>query len=210
MTFCRAPGVFPSVIAIQRGGWGDSTNADARDALSHLGVRCTEYRVAPTGAIGRRQGAARLRWDGAVARFLARERHRPYWRWTTIEGPGLGHTDTPMATIPPGIRFIHDKSVWEMSPELGDSIAFGRIAESERAIDAFYSALSARVALPTTPSLKWMLASARVLIRRNDTAAAERSIRRVLDAYPGISKRTEWRQTLSRCSGPIPRQRDGR
>ena len=108
----------------------------------------------------------------------------PHWRWTTIEGVGLGHTDTPMATIPPGIRFIHDKSVWEMSPELGDSIAFGRIADPERAVDAFYSALSARVAAPTTPSLKWMLASTRVLIQRNDTDAAERTIRRVLDAYP--------------------------
>jgi predicted Zn-dependent protease len=108
----------------------------------------------------------------------------PSWRWTTIEGTGLGHTDTPMETIPSGIRFIHDKSVWEMSPELGDSIAFGRIADPERAIDAFYSALSARVAVPTTPSLKWMLASTRVLIQRNDTGAAERSIRRLLDAYP--------------------------
>jgi hypothetical protein len=108
----------------------------------------------------------------------------PYWRWTTIEGAGLGHTDTPMATIPPGIRFIHDKSVWEMSPELGDSIAFGRVADPERAIDAFYSALSARVAVPMTPSLKWMLASTRVFIQRNDAAAAERSIRRILDAYP--------------------------
>src|SRR6185436_8091395 len=44
--------------------------------------------------------------------------------------------------------------------------------------------LSARVGVPTAPSLKWMLASTRVLIQRNDTAAAERAIRRVLTAYP--------------------------
>jgi Flp pilus assembly protein TadD len=89
-----------------------------------------------------------------------------------------------MATIPPGIRFVHDKSVWEMPPEVADSIQFGRIGDPDVAVDAFYSALSARVGVPTTPSLKWMLASTRVLIQRNETAAAERSIRRLLAEYP--------------------------
>ena len=83
----------------------------------------------------------------------------PYWRWTTMEK--ARDSATLIRRWKPshsGIRFIHDKSVWEMLAELGDSILFGRIADTERAIDAFYSALSARVGVPTTPSLKWMLA----------------------------------------------------
>jgi hypothetical protein len=71
-----------------------------------------------------------------------------------------------------------------MPRELADSIEFGRIADPERAVDAFYAALSARVGAPTTPSLKWMLASTRVLIQRSDTAAAERAIRRLINSYP--------------------------
>ena len=182
MTFCRAPGVFPSVIAISAAG-GDSTNADAV-------TRCLNSAFAAPGVALRQLVLSAGDKEPRV--YAGMERLRdflhanapPHWRWTTIEGKGLGHTDTPMATIPPGIRFIHDKSVWEMSPELGDSIAFGRIADPERAIDAFYSALSMRVGVPTTSSLKWMLASTRVFIERNDMAAAERSIRRLFDAYP--------------------------
>jgi Flp pilus assembly protein TadD len=71
-----------------------------------------------------------------------------------------------------------------MSPALADSVQFGRVADPEAAMDAFYAELSARVGVATSPSLKWMLASARVLIQRSDTAAAERAIRRVLNVYP--------------------------
>ena len=182
MTFCRAPGVWVSVIAISSAG-GDSTSADAvtkclTTAFSAEGNALRQL-VLSAGDQEPRvlAGMDRLR------EFLHANAPRN-WRWTTIEEKGLGHTDTPMATIPPGIRFVHDKSVWEMPREIGDSIEFGRVADPEAAVDKFYSTLSARVGVPTTPSIKWMLASTRVLIQRNDTAAAERAIRRLLTAYP--------------------------
>ena len=182
MTFCRAPGVFASVIAISAAG-GDSTSADAvtRCLTAAFTAQGTALRQLVLSAGDQEprvlDGMERLR------DFL-RASAPAHWRWTTIEQKGLGHTDTPMATIPPGIRFIHDKSVWEMPPVLADSIEFGRIADPEGAVEAFYSALGARVGVPTAPSLKWMLASTRVLIQRSDTAAAERAIRRLLAAYP--------------------------
>ena len=182
MTFCRAPGVFPSVIAISAAG-GDSTSADAvtRCLASAFGSPSTALRQLVLSAGDQEPrvlaGMERLR------DFL-RTSAPSHWRWTTIEEKGLGHTDTPMATIPPGIRFIHDKSVWEMSSALADSIEFGRIADPEGAVEAFYSTLGARVGVPTAPSLKWMLASTRVLVQRSDTAAAERAIRRLIAAYP--------------------------
>jgi len=182
MTFCRAPGVFPAVIAISAAG-GDSTSADAvtRCLSTAFNAPGTALRQLVLSAGDQEprviQGMERLR------DFL-RANAPPHWRWTTIEGAGLGHTDTPMATIPPGIRFIHDKSVWEMSRGLADSVQFGRVADPERAVDAFYSNLSARVGVPMTPSLKWMLAPTRVLIQRGDSAGAERAIRQLIAAYP--------------------------
>jgi len=182
MTFCRAPGVFPAVIAISAGG-RDSTSADAvtRCLSTAFNAPGTALRQLVLSAGDQEprviQGMERLR------DFL-RANAPPHWRWTTIEGAGLGHTDTPMATIPPGIRFIHDKSVWEMPRGLADSVQFGRVADPERAVDAFYSNLSARVGVPMTPSLKWMLAPTRVLIQRGDSAGAERAIRQLIAAYP--------------------------
>ena len=182
MTFCRAPGVFPAVIAISAGG-RDSTSADAvtRCLSTAFNAPGTALRQLVLSAGDQEprviQGMERLR------DFL-RANAPPHWRWTTIEGAGLGHTDTPMATIPPGIRFIHDKSVWEMPRGLADSVQFGRVADPERAVDAFYSNLSARVGVPMTPSLKWMLAPTRVLIQRGDSADAERAIRQLIAAYP--------------------------
>ena len=182
MTFCRAPGVFPAVIAISAAG-GDSTSADAvtRCLSTAFNAPGTALRQLVLSAGDQEprviQGMERLR------DFL-RANAPPHWRWTTIEGAGLGHTDTPMATIPPGIRFIHDKSVWEMPRGLADSVQFGRVADPERAVDAFYSNLSARVGVPMTPSLKWMLAPTRVLIQRGDSADAERAIRQLIAAYP--------------------------
>jgi enterochelin esterase-like enzyme len=182
MTFCRAPGVFPAVIAISGAG-GDSTTTEV---VTHC---LTSAFAAPNAALRQLVLSAGDEEPRVVAgmnrlRDFLRVNAPANWRWTTMEEKGLGHTDTPMATIPPGIRFVHDKSVWEMSPALADSVQFGRVADPEAAMDAFYAELSARVGVATSPSLKWMLASARVLIQRSDTAAAERAIRRVLNVYP--------------------------
>jgi hypothetical protein len=104
------------------------------------------------------------------------------WRWTVVDGTGLGHTETPLATIPPGIRFVHDKSVWEMPSALADSVSDRRV-DPDRTIAAFYAALSARVGSPVSPSLKWMLTLARAHMRQRD-GEAEPAVRRVIAAYP--------------------------
>jgi enterochelin esterase-like enzyme len=181
MTFCRAPGVFPAVIAISAAG-GDSTsgNAVTQCLASAFAMNGTTLRQLVLSAGDREErthaGVERLR------DFL-RANAPPHWRWTVIDGTGLGHTDTPLATIPPGLRFVHDKTVWEMPPPLADSIANGGL-DPERAIPAFFSALSTRVGVTTAPTLKWMLAEAHLRMRQPDREAAERSVRRLIDAYP--------------------------
>ena len=181
MTFCRAPGVFPAVIAISAAG-GDSTSADAvtRCLGSAFTTNGTTLRQLVLSAGDKEPrvlaGAQRLR------EFL-RANAPAHWRWTVIDGVGLGHTETPMATIPPGIRFVHDKTVWEMPPALADSVSDGP-ADPERAVAAFYSSLSARVGATVSPSLKWMLATVRKHTRQGDADAAEEAARRLIAAYP--------------------------
>jgi enterochelin esterase-like enzyme len=181
MTFCRAPGVFPSVIAISAGG-GDSTNADAV-------TRCLATAFAANGTAVRQlvlsagDKETRLYANLQRLREFLRASAPAHWRWTIVDGPGLGHTDTPLATIPPGIRFVHDKAVWEIPPATADSITSGRV-DPERAVTNFYSALSARVGVTVSPSLKWMLAVARVRMKLSDTDAADGAVRRLVAAYP--------------------------
>ena len=181
MTFCRAPGVFPAVIAISSAG-GDSTNADAvtrclSSAFTQNGTTLRQLVISAGG------GEERIHVGVERLRDFLRATAPPHWRWTYIDLPGLGHTETPLATIPPGLRFIHDRSVWELPPPLSDSVTFGRV-DPESAIAAFYAALSKRVGATIAPSLRWMLADARVQIMRRDESNAARSIRRLIEAYP--------------------------
>lgn len=179
MTLCRAPGVFPAVIAISAAG-GDSTGVEAITS-------CFTSAFASSGAL--RQlvlsgGSREPRVLANVERLqgFLRAQAPATWRWTVVDGTGLGHTETPLATIPPGIRFVHDKSVWEMPPALADSVSDGRV-DPDRTIAAFYAALSTRVGSVVSPSLKWLLAAARVHIRQHD-GEAEAAVRRVIAAYP--------------------------
>lgn len=181
MTFCRAPGVFPSVIAISAAG-GDSTSADAvtRCLSSAFKSDGTTLRQLVLSAGDREE---RIRAGVERLRDFLRANAPPHWRWTVVDAPGLGHTDTPLATIPPGLRFVYDKTVWEMPQALADSVVNGRL-DPERAIPAFYSALSTRVGVTMAPTLKWMLVETHAMTRQPDQQAAERAVRRLIDAYP--------------------------
>ena len=180
MTFCRAPGVFPAVIAISAAG-GDSTGVDAVTS-------CLSSAFAANGTALRQlvlsAGDREPRVHANVERLgdFLRMKAPATWRWTVVDGTGLGHTDTPLATIPPGIRFIHDKAVWEMPPSLMDSVLDGRI-DPERTIASFYTAVSAHIGSTVAPSLKWMLTAARIHVRLRD-AEAEPAVTRLIAAYP--------------------------
>jgi enterochelin esterase-like enzyme len=181
MTLCRAPGVFPAVIAISAAG-GDSTSSDAV-------TRCLQQAFASERGALRQlvlsAGDREARTLAGVQRLrdLLGKSAPANWRWTVIDGAGLGHTATPLATIPPGIRFLHDASMWEMLPASGDSVVQG-LLDPNTAIAAFYSGLSARVGSPVSPSRKWLLAAAHVYAKGSVTDVAEAAVQRVLSAYP--------------------------
>jgi enterochelin esterase-like enzyme len=180
MTMCRAPGAFPAIVAISPAG-GDTSAVDA--ITKCLGDAATSNpnvvrQIVLSGGDREPRVLAGVKRLGEYLRTNA----PPSWRWTIINGAGLGHTDTPLATIPPGIRFVHDKSVWEMPPPVFDSVATGLI-DPEHGITAFYAGLSTRVGSKIEPSRKWMLAAADIHIKHRDPNAEE-AVRRLIAAYP--------------------------
>jgi pimeloyl-ACP methyl ester carboxylesterase len=180
MTLCRAPGVFPAVVAISAAG-GDSAGVDAV-------TNCLSSAFASSGTTIRQvvlsAGDREPRVLANVKRVqdFLRGNAPSTWRWTVVDGTGMGHTDTPFATIPPGLRFVHDKSVWEMPPTLADSISEARL-DPERAITAFYAALSTRIGSTVAPSYKWLLTAAGAHMRHHDEEA-EWAVKRAIAAYP--------------------------
>lgn len=144
-TLCRAPSVFPAIIAISP-ALPDSTMAEVQGCM---------------------------RRDSAPAR----------WRTLVVPGTGLGHTDTPFATIPPALRFVFDKRVWELPAVEADSMVKqlgDPIARLERHLDV----ISARVGFRVAPSLKWMEVMARTALDRVDNEASLALAQRIIALYP--------------------------
>lgn len=202
MTFCRSPGVFPAVVAISAAGDSSGAAAATTCLASTFASDTTTLRQLVLSAGDREprtlSGVQRL------GEFL-RDNAPHNWRWTLVPGVGLGHIDTPLATIPPGIHFIQDRSIWEMPPSFGDSVTRGQSAPDD-AIGSFYTALGKRVGSPVNPSLKWLLAAARVHIQRRD-GDAEFAVRRVIDAYPEDLEAYAMLSDLARARGDIPAAR---
>lgn len=180
MTFCRAPGVFPSVIAISPAG-SDSAVAGVE--------RCLRSAFASDKGVLRQLvisgGSREARTLAGVERLgnFLKQSAPPSWRTTTVDATGLAHSETPFATIPPGVRFIQDGSVWEMPAAPADSIIAGAI-DPERAVADFYARLSARTGVRIAPTRKWLLASVRAHVRRGDFTAAESAAKRTMSEFP--------------------------
>ncbi len=180
MTMCRAPGVFPAIVAISPAG-GDTSAVDGITKCLASAATSNPKAIRQIVLSG---GEREPRVLGGVKRLgdYLHANAPPTWRWTVVDGSGLGHTDTPLATIPPGIRFVHDKSVWEMPPPLFDSVATGLI-DPERGIATFYAGLSERMGSTVAPSRKWMLAAADIHMKHRDPNA-EDAVQRLIAAYP--------------------------
>ncbi len=181
MTFCRAPGVFPTVIAISPTG-GDSTEMDNE-------IACLRQAFTASAGVSRQvvlsAGEREPRTLAGVQRLrdLLQSSAPPTWRWTVIDGTELGHTGTPFATIPSGIRFVQDAALWEMPVAAADSVLHG-ITDPDHAINAFYERLSARVGSPVMPSRKWLLIGAHLSMQHASAEHADEAVQRVIDAYP--------------------------
>jgi enterochelin esterase-like enzyme len=181
-TACRNPGMFPAIVAISP-GVGDSTGFAAiadclrRDFTANRTV--LRQLVLTAGDQEGRLYAGTLR-----LRDFVRDSAPPNWRMLLADGTGLGHTDTPFAAIPRGIRFVHEAAVWEMPAAMGDSVTAGRGDEPARLVTEFYRTLSARVGYAVAPSAKWLRTIATLHLAHGEHAAGLDAARRLTDAYP--------------------------
>jgi predicted alpha/beta superfamily hydrolase len=178
---CRAPGLFPSVVAVSPGG-GDST-ADRNtteclksdwkahpDALRQIFISSGEREVRID------EGAKRLRdflKDSAPANV----------RWKYIDGPDLSHTETPFVGIPAGIKFVYDRTVREMPAAQADSVLRG-LGDVEAIVDRWYAELSKRVGYSVQTSAKWLGAVADAHVARGNFGAAALIAQAMIATYP--------------------------
>jgi imidazolonepropionase-like amidohydrolase/enterochelin esterase-like enzyme len=180
-TFCRNPGMFSAVIAISP-GIGDSTAFTAlADCLRRDFVANRSVVRQLVFTAGDRE--TRLAASAARLRGFLRDSAPPNWRWTFVDGPGLGHTETPYVAIPRGIRVVHDRTLWEMPDAQADSVVQAKV-EPDRAIAAWYRTLSARMGYEVAPSSKWLKAAAAAHLARHELAAAEEAAMRAVTSYP--------------------------
>ena len=181
MASCRAPGFFPSVVAVSPGG-GDSTSfrtmtdclksdwRAAQGTLRQVFVSSGEREA------GIDAGAKRLRAflrDSAPANV----------RWQYLDGPGLAHTETPYFGIPAGIKFIWDRGVWEMPAAKADSI-INALGDADALLARWYDDLGARMGAAVPVSAKWLELASAAAERQGNRDAAERSARRLVSEYP--------------------------
>lgn len=181
MASCRAPGFFASVVAVSPGG-GDSTSYRAMTDCLKTDWRASKGLLrqvfVSSGEREQRidEGAKRLR------NFL-RDSSAKTVRWHYLDGPGLAHTETPYVGIPAGIKFIWDRTVWEMAATRADSLLNAK-GDADVLLSEWYGDLSARVGVTIPPSPKWLELASASQQRQGDDAAAERTARRLTVDYP--------------------------
>ena len=126
---------------------------------------------------------ARIDEGAKLLRDFLRDSAPPWVRWKYDAGPGLAHTETPYFGIPAGIKFIHDRTVWEMPYALADSVMQGK-DDPAALVARWYSGLSARAGFTVPVSAKWLDAMVLGHGVRREREAAERAARRMIAEYP--------------------------
>ncbi len=181
LTLCRAPTMFPAIIAI--------SPSIADSSTFKLVQGCTRTQFA--AAVPRvRQlvlsaGDKEVRLREGTSRLFAfvHDSAPPEWRVRLLDGTGLGHTDTPFTTIPAGLRFTQETALWEMPTASADSM-LNRLGDPSIILTAWLDALSARVGYRVPPSSKWMEVIVRTRLARDGATAAIAAAQAMIDAYP--------------------------
>lgn len=90
----------------------------------------------------------------ALATFL-RDSAPAAVRWHRLDLPDVSHAQTPYLTLPEGLWFVHDRSVWDLAPATYDSVFSGKL-DFLAAYRAFQTALERRTGLASAPERKWL------------------------------------------------------
>jgi predicted alpha/beta superfamily hydrolase len=175
---CRAPGVFPAIIAISP-SLPDSLNAEiTRCVAVDSASRGQRHLVLSAGTLEPRA----LTNTERLLRTL-RERLPAHWRLHQVDAPGFEHTGTPLVTIPLGLRFVFDGSAWDLPQPWRDSLSL-RQGDPERVLAAGLAELSARLGFIVPASARLQSAVVQTWLSRRDGERALATARELLARYP--------------------------
>jgi predicted alpha/beta superfamily hydrolase len=180
LALCRAPTQISATIAISP-SLSDSLETVVRGCIrAHAASPRPRVRQLVLSA-----GSREARSLGTVQRLGAfiRDSMPRTWRVGDIDGEGQGHTDTPFMTIPQGLRFVFDGSVWEIDRAAADSL-LARQGEPGVVLQRALAGVSARLGFTVEPSPKWMEAVTRTYLARGASDSALVSAQRFVAAYP--------------------------
>ncbi len=180
LTLCRVPTIFPAIIAISP-SVSDSATFDTVQ-------RCARTQFASTPRVRQlvlSAGDKEVRFREGTRRLFAfvHDSAPSNWRVRLADGTGLGHTDTPFATIPVGLRFTQEPALWEMPTASADSM-LNRLGDPSTILTAWLDVLSARVGYRVPPSCKWMEVIVRTRLARDGATAAIAAAQTMIDVYP--------------------------
>ncbi len=181
LTLCRAPTAFAAIVAI--------SPSIADSSVYSQVTRCARAQFAQAPALVRQlvlsAGDKETRLRPATMQLAAflRDSSPRNWRVHVVDGAGFGHTETPFVTIPAGMRFVHDRAVWEIPAASADSM-LNRTGDPSIVLTAALTTISNRVGYTVPPSLKWLEVVARTRFARDGPDAAVRAAQAVVDAYP--------------------------
>ncbi len=179
-SFCRAPDAFAAVVAISA-SLPDSTMTEVQGCMRASFAKDAARVRQLVLCAGERE--PRLLPTTARLQAFVRDSAPPTWRVRVVDGAGLGHTETPLAAIPPALRFIFDRTVWEMPASLADSV-LARLGDPVAQLERYVATVSPRVGFRISPGTKWLEVTARTAVGRREPAAAIEAARRVVEEYP--------------------------
>ena len=175
---CRAPGAFPAVIAI---------SPSLPDSLQQEVARCVTGDRAPHALrhLVISGGSLETRTMGNTERLLTAltAGATADWRIHRVDATDLGHTHTPLVTIPLGLRFVFDVVAWDLPFTTRDSLA-RQLGDPEQVLAHGVADLSLRLGFPAPTPATGLIAATRAWLARRDGARATAAAERLVAQYP--------------------------
>lgn len=189
LTYCRAPQAFQAVVAISP-SISDSTFSAVQDCLQR---QVSTARTEPPSSRARTlvrtlvlsAGSLEPRAVNGVERLLmfVRDLSPETFRVSRVDGTGLGHTDTPLVTIPAALRFISDDRVWGIDAAADDTL-LKHLGDETRVLDRTLRSVSARVGYDIAPTYALASTVTRAWLARGPVDSAVASGMRLVAAFP--------------------------
>ena len=176
---CQAPKAFPAVIAI---------SPSLPDSLARDVTRCVNDRSPqPLRHLVLSGGSLETRTAANVEQLLTSltANANPDWRIHRVNATDLGHTHTPLVTIPLGLRFVFDAVAWDLPSSTRDSLS-RQLGDPEQVLTRGVADLSSRLGFPAPVPSSGLIAVVQAWLSRRDAARATSAAERLVSMYPEL------------------------